>query len=143
MNGAKYDSGKLAWILFPFSILNGVVQVLMFGARKYKAFSWQTVPCGRERYLSAASRHLALYLGGEEFDQESGLPHLDHIICNYIFARSDHWNKETTLPDLEKFGDLLKLEAESGNIPNSREKAHFVRQEPDLMDLVKDKIQIC
>ena len=106
--GAKYDDDKLPWLLLPQSLLRGVVRVLQFGAAKYRAFSWQSVPAGRERYLCAAYRHLEAYTAGEEFDAESGLPHLDHAITNLLFARSPHWDSTTTLPNQERFAAYLE-----------------------------------
>lgn len=105
--GAKHDRGKLPWMLLPLSCLRGAVRVLSFGARKYAPFSWRDVPHGRARYLDAAFRHLDAYQAGEEFDSDSGLPHIDHAIVNLIFARSDHWEPGTTLPDWKTYGEFL------------------------------------
>ncbi len=99
--GFKNDSGKLNWTLLPFASLEGVVKVLTYGANVYGPFSWKKVENGRERYMAALIRHLVAYLEGEEFDRDSGLPHLDHMIANLLFARSAHWNKDTTLLDKE------------------------------------------
>lgn len=38
-----------------------------------------------ERYRDALYRHWLAYLGGEERDAESGLPHLWHLACNVAF----------------------------------------------------------
>jgi hypothetical protein len=65
--------------------LAGVVDVLTFGAKKYKAHSWKEVENGEERYRDAFYRHLHAIERGEEFDPESGLPHWDHLLCNGNF----------------------------------------------------------
>lgn len=84
--GAKHDAGKaLAGCLLDFSrALEGVAQVSTFGAQKYARGSWQTVPDARTRYFDAAMRHLLAHHSGEQFDKESGLPHLHHALWNWM-----------------------------------------------------------
>lgn len=98
--GAKYDAGKPIWTLLfsaqgMLASLRGVVDVLMFGAKKYAAFSWRTVPDAETRYLNALTRHyVAIMEGGlTARDEESGELHIDHLNCNGLFlgelARKD------------------------------------------------------
>lgn len=98
--GAKYDAGKPIWTLLfsaqgMLASLRGVVDVLMFGAKKYAAFSWRTVPDAETRYLNALTRHyVAIMEGGlTAHDDESGELHIDHLNCNGLFlgelARKD------------------------------------------------------
>lgn len=86
--GMKYDGGKPRMALLfdgcPHA-LEAVAQVLTFGAQKYAAHSWQTVPEGEERYKSALLRHLTAVGKGEEIDSESNLHHLAHAACNALF----------------------------------------------------------
>lgn len=86
--GMKYDGGKARMALLfdgcP-NALEAVGQVLTFGAQKYAAHSWQTVPEGEERYKSALLRHLLAVGRGEETDPESNLHHLAHAACNALF----------------------------------------------------------
>ncbi|QHR71805.1 putative phosphodiestherase [Escherichia phage forsur] len=86
--GMKYDGGKPRMALLldgcP-NALEAVASVLTFGAQKYAAHSWQTVPEGEERYKSALLRHLTAVGKGEELDPESGLHHLAHAACNALF----------------------------------------------------------
>ena len=86
--GMKYDQDKLQ----PSLLLNGcakavkgVLTVLGFGAKKYAADSWKSVPNGKLRYRNALYRHLMAVEAGEVLDPESGLPHWDHIACNAMF----------------------------------------------------------
>lgn len=86
--GLKYDTGKVRLSLLMRGMaktLIGVARVLTFGAEKYEAHSWQTVPNGKERYTDALYRHLLAYESGEELDKESGLHHLHHALCNLLF----------------------------------------------------------
>ncbi len=84
--GLKYDSDKVRPSLL-FKSLNkaiwGVLKVLEYGARKYSPDNWRLVPT--EKYEDAMERHLLAFLSGEENDPESGLPHIDHLICSALF----------------------------------------------------------
>lgn len=87
--GAKFDGGKDRWSLLMkgcASAVRGVVQILTFGAQKYSADSWQTVPNGYDRYKDALYRHLHAIESGEFFDKESGKPHWHHLACNALFC---------------------------------------------------------
>jgi len=58
--------------------------VLDYGARKYAAWNWAkgmdwSICCG------CALRHVDAIARGEDVDQESGLPHVGHYLCNLIF----------------------------------------------------------
>jgi hypothetical protein len=82
----KADMGKDMWHFIPMGILRGVARVLTFGAQKYAADSWQTVDDAEVRYFSAMIRHHCHhYLDGEFYDEESGLPHWAHFLCNAVF----------------------------------------------------------
>ncbi|WKC56411.1 hypothetical protein [Stenotrophomonas phage c9-N] len=95
--GLKYDAGKprptllmrgCAWAL------QGVSAVLAFGAAKYAEDSWREVENGVSRYSDALMRHLLAWLGGEENDEESGMPHLWHAATNIMFLIELTRNKE-------------------------------------------------
>ena len=84
--GLKYDNGKPRMWLLPFDALVWVGKVLTFGADKYAADSWRTVPNALERYASADLRHAERIQAGEWLDPESGLPHWAHRACNVLFC---------------------------------------------------------
>jgi hypothetical protein len=83
--GSKDDSGKAPWHLLPWDSVRQVVRVLAYGAEKYCAGGWKLVPDARERYFSAAERHLIAWQEGEDNDPESGLSHLAHSACSLLF----------------------------------------------------------
>ena len=83
----KFDQGKADWSLLELQDLDGMVQVLTFGAEKYSRGGWRGVADGDQRYFAALLRHLAAYQKGEDSDPESGLSHLDHALCNLYFLR--------------------------------------------------------
>jgi len=69
--------------LLAFNDLEGACRVFEYGAKKYAAWNWAkgmawSVPLG------CALRHMQAVLDGEFIDDESGLPHLDHVLCNII-----------------------------------------------------------
>lgn len=86
--GMKYDADKPRMDLLVSgcpNALEAIASVLTFGAKKYAAHSWQTVPNGDERYLAAQLRHITAVQKGEQLDPESGLHHLAHAACNALF----------------------------------------------------------
>lgn len=91
---AKADAGKLQLTLVPRQIIREIARARMYGTEKYKdPDNWKQV--SPERYRDAAFRHFLAYLddpGG--VDEESGLPHLSHLVCNLAFLceleKNDH-----------------------------------------------------
>jgi len=81
--GLKYDTGKLRWDLLPIDCVEDVVKILSFGANKYGPNNWQGVE--EDRYYAALMRHLSASRQGELNDEESGLSHLAHAMCNVVF----------------------------------------------------------
>lgn len=88
--GLKFDSGKIDYNLIPPHALEGVAKVMTYGATKYGPFNWVHVN-PKERYLSAAYRHIEAVRKGENIDTiesgGSGLLHIDHAICSLIMFR--------------------------------------------------------
>jgi len=87
--GFKHDAGKLDWTLLPFEALEGAIRVMqsVIDSGKYPRDNWKTLENGERRYCGGGLRHRFARLGGEEIDPESGLPHIDHEICNLLFER--------------------------------------------------------
>lgn len=80
----KADAGKYRPTLVPVSLVKAVAEVREYGCKKYHdPENWRMVE--PQRYRDALYRHWLAYLGGEEFDEESGLPHLAHLACNVAF----------------------------------------------------------
>jgi len=84
MEGSRFNEGKPRWSLVDFKSLEGMVRVLEFGADKYGDFNWQKGLKTTE-ICESLMRHLFAYLRGEDLDSESGLRHIDHIMCNSMF----------------------------------------------------------
>ncbi len=98
--GVKYDGDKLPMDLLDPVALEGLAAVLQFGAKKYAAHNWRG-GIAWSRLLAALLRHVFAILRGEIIDPESGLPHIDHVGCCWMFASS----MMKTRPDLD---DLYK-----------------------------------
>ena len=92
--GRKYDGDKPDWSLLDLNILDDMVKVLTFGAKKYERDNWQKVDNGEQRYYAALIRHLNAYRSGEHLDPESGLPHLAHAMCCLTFMSYLDQNNE-------------------------------------------------
>lgn len=84
--GVRHDQDKLRWDLVPMHLLEGMVKVLMMGMKKYSAHNWR-LGLHTTRISNSLQRHLNAYLAGEELDPESGLSHVDHILCNALFLK--------------------------------------------------------
>ncbi|MNF92189.1 hypothetical protein D3C84_748260 [compost metagenome] len=52
--------------------------------KNYKPNDWKDIPNPLYSFLGAASRHRNKRLAGQEFDEESGLPHLAHEAFNVL-----------------------------------------------------------
>jgi|TARA_R110000744_G_scaffold91126_1_gene176964 hypothetical protein len=94
----KFDGGKTRYDLVPPKIIQGIAEVLTFGANKYGANNWKSVD-DPERYVGALYRHLEAYRRGEFIDPESGFSHLEHASTNLAFLielghESTNWSKE-------------------------------------------------
>lgn len=77
----KYDEGKPKLTLCPTEIITAVARVREYGVKKYgDSDSWKDV----ER--DTAFRHFVAYIKDPlGVDEESGLPHLWHLVCNTAF----------------------------------------------------------
>lgn len=83
----KADEGKLRLSLVPTEIIKAIARVRMYGNAKYPKGgpdNWKAVEI--QRYRDALLRHTILYIDDPYgIDEESGLPHLEHVACNVAF----------------------------------------------------------
>lgn len=82
--GVKHDTSKRRMDLIPASLLNGLAEVLAYGAKKYGDNNWRK-GLAWSRVYAALQRHLIDFWSGENLDSESSLPHLYHAACNLAF----------------------------------------------------------
>ena len=84
INTCKADKGKPRLGLVPPSTIESVGKVMTYGLTKYKQDSWKEVE--PYRYIDALMRHVVEYLAdNNSIDEESGLLHIEHILCNAAF----------------------------------------------------------
>lgn len=98
--GLKYDDNKPRMDLLDPQALEGLASVLTFGARKYAAHNWRN-GISNSRLVAAMLRHIFAIMRGEYVDPESGLPHVDHVGCCWMFLSNNMKNRED-LNDLWK-----------------------------------------
>lgn len=80
----RYNSGKIRLDLVPESAIVGLGKVLTIGAKKYAPDNWRK-GLDWSDVSSSLERHLMAYKRGEDFDLETGLLHMEHILTNAAF----------------------------------------------------------
>jgi len=89
--------------------MEGAGQVLAFGLDKYSRGNWQK-GLSHTAICDSLLRHLIAYLSGEDNDQESALPHVDHVLCNALFlaqmTRTHRELDDRTCKELENEKEL-------------------------------------
>jgi hypothetical protein len=80
----KFDDGKARIELVDPMAVDGLARVLDFGAKKYAVDNWRH-GFNYTRIIGSLERHLNAIKRGEDTDPESGLPHIDHVGCNWMF----------------------------------------------------------
>lgn len=96
--GTKHDHGKPRMDLLDPWALEGLAAVLTFGASKYDAHNWRG-GINNSRLVGSLERHLGDIKKGQYIDGESGLPHIDHLGCNWMFL-SYNFKRRPDLNDL-------------------------------------------
>jgi hypothetical protein len=111
----RYNEGKLRWSLIDWKSLEGLVEVLQYGADKYSIFEdsqgnnlkgvdimdisnfkniYTLKTSGANNWkkglelnsiLDSAMRHIMKMMNNEFIDEESKLLHAHHVICNMMF----------------------------------------------------------
>ena len=69
--------------LFAEEDIEEASRVFEFGAKKYSEWNWaKGMPWGVP--TGCILRHIRAVLRGEDIDQDSGLAHIGHVVCNLI-----------------------------------------------------------
>jgi Domain of unknown function (DUF5664) len=76
----KFDEGKPDLSQVTRELIEGLARVRMFGEKKYTRDNWKK-GFKLSRSLSAALRHIFKFLDNEDYDEESGLLHLFHVVA--------------------------------------------------------------
>jgi hypothetical protein len=81
--GLRYDAGKNRLDLIPAEWIEGLGEIMTFGANKYEDRNWERgMPWSK--CLGPALRHVVKWMRGETLDEESGKHHLLHAAWNLL-----------------------------------------------------------
>lgn len=116
---SRYDNDKTRFELIPVTALCEAADVFAFGAKKYGEGNWQK---GMKwtRMLASLERHLHAIKCGEDIDQESGLKHIGHLLCNAMML-ADYYHTNVKYDDryipmkivyVDKDSDITKYDSE-------------------------------
>lgn len=85
MNEAKkFDVQKVPLQLLPLDAVEGIAEILAFGAEKYGARNWEK-GMAWSRVFGACLRHLFAWWKGDLLDAETGKSHLWHAGACILF----------------------------------------------------------
>jgi hypothetical protein len=80
---SKKSEGKYKPTLVYPSFIEHIARVREYGVNKHgHSEDWRTTP--KVLHIDAIQRHINAYISGEEFDQDSGLPHLALAATNIM-----------------------------------------------------------
>lgn len=81
-----FDSGKPRMDQLPPRALMSVAAVFGYGANKYGEHNWARYADNWKwgQMIGSMLRHIFAWMGGEDIDPESNLPHLSHAGCNIL-----------------------------------------------------------
>ena len=84
MAGLRYNEGKTRHDLVPAFAQEQYAKVLTLGANKYAERNWEA-GMAWSKVIASLKRHLLAIERGEDYDQETGLLHSAHVMCNAAF----------------------------------------------------------
>ncbi len=94
----KFDGEKTRLELVPPRFIEGIGEVLTFGAQKYDAHNWMK-GLTYSRIIGAIKRHTLAIEMGEDYDPESGMLHAYHVATNLAFLSHFMEQGRTDLDD--------------------------------------------
>jgi hypothetical protein len=116
--GMKHDQSKPRMDLISPLAMAYLAHVLSFGAEKYEEHNWRKgIPISK--LVAASSRHLEAIKAGILFDDETGLPHAAHLMCEAMFIceqmTASYWQENNDSFTLEEDQKQLLKELLAGN----------------------------
>ena len=102
--GLKKQGEKTEFTHFPIElILEALGKVTSYGAKKYSPDNYKNEEI--DSYVNSFFRHFIAWRKGEELD-ESGFPHIYHMLTNIVFILCIEENKKNKIQD--RFEKLSK-----------------------------------
>lgn len=102
--GLKKQGEKTEFTHFPIElILEALGKVTSYGAKKYSPDNYKNEEI--DSYVNSFFRHFIAWRRGEELD-ESGFPHIYHMLTNIVFILCIEENKKNKIQD--RFEKLSK-----------------------------------
>jgi len=75
----RLASRKPPLSLVPPALSIYCAKVFALGAKKYGPYNWRKTKVRYSVYLEAALRHIYAAMDGQDYDPESGVPHVAHV----------------------------------------------------------------
>jgi 5'(3')-deoxyribonucleotidase len=82
--GLRFNEGKTRHDLVPAFAQEQYAKVLTKGAEKYAERNWEK-GMAWSKVIASLKRHIIAWEQGEDFDQETGVLHMAHVMCNAAF----------------------------------------------------------
>lgn len=82
--GLRFNQGKTRYDLVPNFAQEQYAKVLTKGSEKYAERNWE-LGMKWSKVLASLKRHIAAFENGEDYDKETGLLHMAHVMCNAAF----------------------------------------------------------
>ena len=74
---------------YDLTAFEAMAKVLEYGCTKYDEGNWKKGYINKFSSADSLFRHLHQIATGELNDEESGLPHIGHLMCNVMFLTND------------------------------------------------------
>lgn len=87
--GSRNNKGKLPMHLISTYAARGLAKVLTYGVKKYAEWNWSK-GLDIAECMDSMERHIMAIKEGDFYDEESGLPHVDHLLTNAMFLSHFH-----------------------------------------------------
>ncbi len=75
--------------LYDLRAFEAMAKVLDYGTKKYDRNNWKKGYSNKFSTADSLYRHLRQLIIGENTDEESGLSHIGHLMCNVMFLTND------------------------------------------------------
>lgn len=134
--GDRFNQGKPKWSFVDFNSLEDMVRVLEYGANKYSKDNWKKGLPYTE-ISESLIRHLISFLNGEDNDDESGISHVGHIMCNAMFLSYMYKNRK----DLDDRPKNKNYEINKTIVRSDRTKARRTWHDETYRDVRKSSLE--